>query len=446
MEGTLDDVTAYVGLEDKAARTIQRKRECTVATELGEKFKVAELQRLQESSRDKAQKSDEESGIRFDESDDNDTSPARKNWQRAVNVAIRAGGDDNRLADSSTQPEEKPSRRLQPFRKGSPKMIDLQYFLEMVDAKHRHGSNLRAYHTVWKNSPSNENFFYWLDHGEGKDLDLPHRPRQRLEKQEVRYLTPEERWNYMVKIDDDGLFRWAKNNDLVETDSKRFKDSLHGVVRIDDETPTFQGNSIAESSGSGFESETSSASSLSPETPPDRESNGEAQLSTQEDYELDKAVKKFSYIKPEAIYDHFASSLSVKDGMWIFVADTSFRIYIGIKEPGAFQHSSFLRGGRIAAAGMLKIRHGQLRSLAPLSGHYRPHVANFRAFHHSLQERGVDLSRISISKSYAVLAGIEGYTLTKRKVHSVQEKLGEVKQKLHPGCRNGKGFRITTRP
>lgn len=99
---------------------------------------------------------------------------------------------------------------------------------------------------------------------------------------------------------------------------------------------------------------------------------------------------------------------------------------------------------------MLKIRHGQLRSLAPLrydfkipfiitakcdsnstSGHYRPHVANFRAFHHSLQERGVDLSRVSISKSYAVLAGIEGFALTKRKVHSVQEKLGEAKQKLH---------------
>lgn len=48
------------------------------------------------------------------------------------------------------------------------------------------------------------------------------------------------------------------------------------------------------------------------------------------------------------------------------VADTSFRIYIGIKEPGAFQHSSFLRGGRISAAGMLKIKNGQLRSLAPL--------------------------------------------------------------------------------
>lgn len=42
----------------------------------------------------------------------------------------------------------------------------------------------------------------------------------------------------------------------------------------------------------------------------------------------------------------------------------------------------------------------------------------------------MDLSRVSISKSYAILAGIEGYALTKRKAHSVQEKLGEAKQKL----------------
>lgn len=61
------------------------------------------------------------------------------------------------------------------------------------------------------------------------------------------------------------------------------------------------------------------------------------------------------------------------------------------------------------------------------SGHYRPHLANFRAFHHSLQERGVDLSRVSISKSYAILAGIEGYTITKKKLHSAHEKLDTAK-------------------
>ncbi|KAJ5666619.1 hypothetical protein N7462_011028 [Penicillium macrosclerotiorum] len=69
---------------------------------------------------------------------------------------------------------------------------------------------------------------------------------------------------------------------------------------------------------------------------------------------------------------------------------------------------------------MLKIRRGQLRSLAPL-----------RAFHQSLQDRGVDLSRVSITKSYAILAGIESYTLTKRKIHDAHERLNEAKQKLY---------------
>ena len=47
---------------------------------------------------------------------------------------------------------------------------------------------------------------------------------------------------------------------------------------------------------------------------------------------------------------------SVRRNTWIFVADTSFRLYVGIKASGAFQHSSFLRGARISAAGLIKVR------------------------------------------------------------------------------------------
>ncbi|KAJ5645881.1 IQ calmodulin-binding motif protein [Penicillium lividum] len=417
MSHRLDDVTAYQNHE-RAARTIQRVYRGYRTRREIRGFSVAASTRGLETHRNALK----------DPFDDYDKSPARKNWQRAVSVVIKAGGDDDRIVESAARARVTPSQEIQPTRATTSKPMDLQYFLEMVDVKHRHGSNLRAYHSVWKNSPSNQNFFYWLDYGEGKDVDLDYRPRERLEKQQVRYLSPEERLNYMVKVDDNGLFRWVKNNELVETDNKRFKDSLHGVVHIEDRTPRFRGNSNSETP---FEPELSSSSSSPPQTPPNEESHEEVQFSTHQDYELGKAVKKFSHIKPEAIYDHFAGTFSKRDGMWIFVADTSFRIYIGIKEPGAFQHSSFLRGGRIAAAGMLKIRHGQLKSLAPLSGHYRPHLTNFRAFHHSLLERGVDLSRVSISKSYAVLAGIEGYALTKKKVQSVQEKLGEAKEKFH---------------
>lgn len=98
------------------------------------------------------------------------------------------------------------------------------------------------------------------------------------------------------------------------------------------------------------------------------------------------------------------------------VADTSFRLYIGIKQSGAFQHSSFLHGARISSAGLIKIKDGQLRRLSPLSGHYRPPTKNFRAFVHSMKDNNVDMSRVSISRSYAVLVGLEAYVKTRRKV------------------------------
>ncbi|KAJ5925000.1 hypothetical protein N7454_007639 [Penicillium verhagenii] len=427
----LDDVTTYQSLDDKAACTIQRVyRGYRTRREIRGIGVAASTRGLETPQNPQADPFDEGQQINS-EIDDTSKSPARKNWKRAVSAVLRDGGDDDRIVQSAARARVTPSEKIQPMCGATSKAMDLQYFLEMVDVKHRHGSNLRAYHNVWKNSPSKQNFFYWLDFGEGKDVDLEYRPRERLEKQEVRYLSPEERLNYMVKVDENGLFRWVKNDELVETDNKRFKDSMHGVVHADDRTPRFQGNSISETPPSESESSSSSPSSSPAQKLPHEDRSEEVQFSTNEDYELGKAVKKFSYIKPEAIYEHFASTFSKKDEMWIFVADTSFRIYIGIKEPGAFQHSSFLRGGRIAAAGMLRIRHGQLKSLAPLSGHYRPHVANFRAFHHSLQERGVDLSRVSITKAYAMLAGIEGYISTKRKVRSVQEKLGGAKEKLH---------------
>jgi ABC-type sugar transport system substrate-binding protein len=36
-----------------------------------------------------------------------------------------------------------------------------------------------------------------------------------------------------------------------------------------------------------------------------------------------------------------------------------------------------------------------------------------------------------MTKSYAILAGIEGYTSAKRRIKNVHEKLDEAKQKLH---------------
>lgn len=193
----------------------------------------------------------------------------------------------------------------------------------MVDGKHRHGSHLRAYHAVWKDSPSTENFFYWLDYGEGKDVEVPRCSREKLERDQVRYLSPEDRLKYLVKVDDTGMFRWAKNDELVQTNSKRFKDSMQGVVHVQDGSTTYRGKAETSTPQSHSPSSPSSPSQSPPEnsspTPAEEKENEDPRLSTREDYELNKAVSKFSRIKPTAIYDHFAGSFSTKDDMWIFV-------------------------------------------------------------------------------------------------------------------------------
>lgn len=95
-------------------------------------------------------------------------------------------------------------------------MMDLSYFLEMVDVKHRYGSYLRKYHAEWKSRPTNENFFYWLDQGEGKDVEVEKCSRERLEKMQVRYLGREERRYYEVIVDREGKLCWRKDGVRVD--------------------------------------------------------------------------------------------------------------------------------------------------------------------------------------------------------------------------------------
>jgi hypothetical protein len=140
-------------------------------------------------------------------------------------------------------------------------------------------------------------------------------------------------------------------------------------------------------------------------------------------------MKKVTHISASTVWNKLLRR-SVKDGTWIFVADTSFRLYVGIKNSGAFQHSSFLQGSRVSAAGLIKIKNGRIRSLSPLSGHYRPPASNFRAFVKSLKEGGVDMTRVSISKSYAILVGLETYVNTRKKGKRMFEKMVHHKDKI----------------
>lgn len=307
-------------------------------------------------------------------------------------------------------------------------MMDLQYFLEMVDLKHRHGANLRAYHEEWKKADTNENFFYWLDRGQGRHLELPTVSREKLDREQVRYLSREERLHYLVKIDEEGRLCWAENGFRISTDTE-WKDSINGIVPKDDTTPMFRGSAASQLRRSTLSSSTSSSSSSSSYSAAGEE-DGDHYVSN--DLGKRKGKRRFMHASPAAILDHFLRK-SVRPNSWIFVADTSFRLYVGIKQSGTFQHSSFLHGARISAAGLIKIKDGQLRKLSPLSGHYRPPTKNFRAFVRSLKDAGVDMSRVSVSRSYAVLIGLEGYKRARKKIKNGKQHLADHKQKLlHP--------------
>ncbi|KIW91655.1 uncharacterized protein Z519_07623 [Cladophialophora bantiana CBS 173.52] len=374
------------------------------------------------------------------------TSPARLKWSRATEVARRAGADDRSpsISDFSsdddaedaegsssgpTQEEREEARRKRAeanaVRKKAGKMMDLQYFLEMVDQKHRYGSNLRKYHNYWKTQDTDQNFFYWLDQGDGKNVDLPECSRTRLDKEQVRYLSREERLNYLVKVNENGLLIWAKNGEFVWTKDELFKDSVNGIVPIDNSAPKWkynvrpQGESDPDTSSSD-ESENEDANTV----------RDEGERYVNEEFHRARELSKVKYVSAAVLFNHMIRTSLKKGHKWIFVCDTSFRLYIGYKQSGAFQHSSFLHGARILAAGLIKVKHGQLRRLSPLSGHYRPPAANFRAFVRSLRDEGVDMSHVSISRSYAVLVGLESYTKTRKHIKAAGETVTHEKDKL----------------
>ena len=246
-------------------------------------------------------------------------------------------------------------------------MMDLSYFLEMVDTKHRYGSNLRKYHAEWKTRATNENFFYWLDQGEGKDVEVEKCSRERLENMQVRYLGREERRYYEVVVDKDGKLCWRKDGVRVDT-TDQWRDSIHGIVKVDDPTPVWAHRPAmlrGSSESSGMSSEEEAIANASTSKPPNDEPTSPQTPSTPKHKSLHNMFTwPLEHKKPTA-KKQTPKKKSQKQ-KWIFVADTKNNLYIGIKQSGAFQHSSFLHGSRVSAAGLITVRDGQLRSTCTL--------------------------------------------------------------------------------
>ena len=131
-------------------------------------------------------------------------------------------------------------------------------------ADHRYGSHLRKYHAEWKRRPTQENFFYWLDYGEGKDVSLANCSREKLDSMKVRYLGREERVNYAIEVDPKGKLCWKRNGVRVNT-TEEWRDSVKGIVRVEDEAPS-------PSPGLGFYVSSSESSGLSSVDDSDTES------------------------------------------------------------------------------------------------------------------------------------------------------------------------------
>ncbi|KAJ8750865.1 hypothetical protein K2173_016046 [Erythroxylum novogranatense] len=94
--------------------------------------------------------------------------------------------------------------------------LALQHWLEAIDPRHRYGHNLHMYYDVWFASESSQPFFYWLDVGDGKEVNLDKCPRTVLQKQCIEYLGPKEREAYEVIVQD-GKLVYRQSGDLVDT-------------------------------------------------------------------------------------------------------------------------------------------------------------------------------------------------------------------------------------
>lgn len=100
---------------------------------------------------------------------------------------------------------------------GKAQKLALQHWLEAIDPRHRYGHNLHYYYVKWLESHSREPFFYWLDIGEGKDVNLVEKcPRWKLQQQCIKYLGPMERKAYEVTVED-GKLLYKESGELLDT-------------------------------------------------------------------------------------------------------------------------------------------------------------------------------------------------------------------------------------
>ncbi|KAF3630645.1 putative beta-fructofuranosidase, insoluble isoenzyme 1-like [Capsicum annuum] len=94
--------------------------------------------------------------------------------------------------------------------------LAFQHWIEAIDPRHRYGHNLHIYYEEWCKTNSGQPFFFWLDLGDGKKVDLDECPRSKLQKQSIKYLGPQEREHYEFIVAE-GKIVHDKTGNLLDT-------------------------------------------------------------------------------------------------------------------------------------------------------------------------------------------------------------------------------------
>uniref|UniRef100_A0A6N2L255 Calmodulin-binding family protein n=1 Tax=Salix viminalis TaxID=40686 RepID=A0A6N2L255_SALVM len=213
--------------------------------------------------------------------------------------------------------------------------LALQHWLEAIDPRHRYGHNLHFYYDIWSSSKSTEPFFYWLDIGDGKEVNLENCPRSKLQRQCIQYLGPV--MSHPIPPQTPFV------NSYISNFFMHLSKFSHGVLSLQKEREAFE---VIVEGG------------------------------------------KLAYRQTGILIN------TTGDKKWIFVLSTSRSLYVGQKNKGVFQHSSFLAGAATTAAGRLVAQDGTLQAIWPYSGHYLPNEDNFKEFISFLEEHNVDMTNV----------------------------------------------------
>ncbi|CAN1121037.1 IQ domain-containing protein IQM1 [Linum perenne] len=146
-------------------------------------------------------------------------------WKALDSVALKKNSIlffDGEKHETVSSKWSRATKRLAKVGKGLAKddkaqKLALQHWLEAIDPRHRYGHNLHFYYDVWFSSKSTQPFFYWLDIGDGKEVNLERCSRVNLQKQCILYLGPKEREAYKVVVEN-GKLMYMETGRLLNTE------------------------------------------------------------------------------------------------------------------------------------------------------------------------------------------------------------------------------------